>query len=1031
MTNIFLREIHLKDFRTFGDFALSIPPGPGLTLLVGTNGLGKSSFFDGIEWCLTGTIRRFLDYVGRLNESEYLTRRDAEAGTHRVSLTFSEGEPLIRALHEHPAVDVLVDLLKDPRWTDINDVGAYLGFTHFLGQASQQRFTNRGESDQWQALKGPSGIDRLESIRAALRGRTTTLAFRRRIEREENAINIAVRALEGWKSNTVRLAELEARGAAAGAETAVMLDERLSAIEQALLQGSQAAKGFTERLAIVRAAVEAEQRKVAQNRAGIEDLYSIFARFSETSSLIDSGNERLAAADAAIAAITAEVSEAMLAATRAEQEAAAQAEIVALTEAQHSECIHVRGAIVEFGVLSSELLTLQADEAILKAERDTCQADVASAKAMLSRANEVQATISRLNNEEATLRLWSKRAGELHALEVAARTKRNAASDASAAADRARSQSAELERAFKEACDTEATAIERFSARRRNASQFAELLSGIAAHIEHDDTSCPVCATTFLAGELQTLARNALNTQDAQLADDVRALDVLRDRRMAAAAAHAQSRSLIETETASAAAAAEAEAAVAGERAALADGLGLSVDSDFPSVIAERLAATTRLRATHIRDDGGSTTDISSAQSRVDALAAALASLSERLATALQRRIRCETALRAIEESLDGHPKPWNVEAADTALKAQRKLLDDARASLEGLALKRAATANFETEVRGRHVAAKAERDRIVGAVHDAKASRAAVLDRWQQAGMNGEPSSQVVEAREVALAKTARAVAEYLDETNALSRSHEAFLSQSELRTLRALMDKQGGEGAADNPAVYAQQLQEELRAKRAALQLTTATRDAVVAYGEQLKTEAESFSTQFLLPLNDLIDGFNRALLSTPGAAVQFSAEHTVARTSLAMQLRYADAADNAQYTTTLPPQLVLSEGQMAANGFSILCAASTAYRWSRWRGLLLDDPLQHNDIIHGAAFVDVMRNLVEHEGYQLLMSTHKREEGEFIARKFDAAGLPCTVVELVGASRDGVRISQPRHNAAARRLLVEPESRLSSSF
>src|SRR5687768_14678282 len=98
MSETFLREVHLQDFRTFGEFTLPVPAGPGLTLLVGTNGLGKSSFFDGIEWCLTDRIRRFQDYVGRLEESDYLTRRDAKPGTHRVSLTFSEGEPLTRAL---------------------------------------------------------------------------------------------------------------------------------------------------------------------------------------------------------------------------------------------------------------------------------------------------------------------------------------------------------------------------------------------------------------------------------------------------------------------------------------------------------------------------------------------------------------------------------------------------------------------------------------------------------------------------------------------------------------------------------------------------------------------------------------------------------------------------------------------------------------------------------------------------------------------------------------------------------------------
>ena len=111
------------------------------------------------------------------------------------------------------------------------------------------------------------------------------------------------------------------------------------------------------------------------------------------------------------------------------------------------------------------------------------------------------------------------------------------------------------------------------------------------------------------------------------------------------------------------------------------------------------------------------------------------------------------------------------------------------------------------------------------------------------------------------------------------------------------------------------------------------------------------------------------------------------------------------------------------MAANGFSILCAASVAYRWSSWRALLLDDPLQHNDIIHAAAFADVMRNLVEYEGYQLLVSSHDRAESEFLFRKFEAANLPCTMVTLTAPSREGVLSELPRHNAAASRLLARP--------
>jgi len=195
MSEIYLREVQLKDFRTFGDFSLALPPGPGLTLLVGTNGLGKSNFFDGIEWCLTGTVRRFEQYVGRLEEAAYLTRRDAPAAAHQAYLQFTTGETLTRNARGGASEEAVASLLKQPEWTDIKNPAAYLAFTHFLGQASQLRFTSREQSEQWEALKGPSGIDRLEAIRTALRGRATMTAFRRRAEKETVVLQGAEQAL--------------------------------------------------------------------------------------------------------------------------------------------------------------------------------------------------------------------------------------------------------------------------------------------------------------------------------------------------------------------------------------------------------------------------------------------------------------------------------------------------------------------------------------------------------------------------------------------------------------------------------------------------------------------------------------------------------------------------------------------------------------------------------------------------------------------------------------------------------------------
>lgn len=79
--------------------------------------------------------------------------------------------------------------------------------------------------------------------------------------------------------------------------------------------------------------------------------------------------------------------------------------------------------------------------------------------------------------------------------------------------------------------------------------------------------------------------------------------------------------------------------------------------------------------------------------------------------------------------------------------------------------------------------------------------------------------------------------------------------------------------------------------------------------------------------------------------------------------------------------------------------------AYPWSRWRGLVLDDPLQHNDTIHAAAFADFVCNLVASRGYQVLLSTHDRAQAEFLRRKMTSRNLPCAVLNLLGTGQDGV--------------------------
>lgn len=240
MSDIFLSRIAIHDFRTFGDFAIDLPAAPGLVLLTGTNGLGKSSFFDAIEWGLTNKIRRFEPYLQtgkkKLAEKDYLTRRGADPGSHRVSLTFSDHDPIERgAGTSTPMAEIIAQLARPDRRT-INDLGTYLALTHFLGQASQQRFTSRDPRDQWHALKGPSGIDRLERVRAGLRGRPTVTAFTRRIEQQQASAATLERQMADWQGWMTRLERLRSAARAAGVLTTAEVSERIDQLENEMLQ---------------------------------------------------------------------------------------------------------------------------------------------------------------------------------------------------------------------------------------------------------------------------------------------------------------------------------------------------------------------------------------------------------------------------------------------------------------------------------------------------------------------------------------------------------------------------------------------------------------------------------------------------------------------------------------------------------------------------------------------------------------------------------------------------------------------------
>ena len=53
MSGVYLTRVRLEQYRTFRQLDIRLPDGPGVLIVQGSNGIGKSSLFDGLEWALT------------------------------------------------------------------------------------------------------------------------------------------------------------------------------------------------------------------------------------------------------------------------------------------------------------------------------------------------------------------------------------------------------------------------------------------------------------------------------------------------------------------------------------------------------------------------------------------------------------------------------------------------------------------------------------------------------------------------------------------------------------------------------------------------------------------------------------------------------------------------------------------------------------------------------------------------------------------------------------------------------------------
>lgn len=406
--------IDIENFLAFGPKQTIDFTGDKLWIIAGENGVGKSTIFDAVTYCLFGEARG--------SKKEDLIRQGTNG--FRLSYTFQLGKDFYRINRNHngktPTQSAERGIGADGPWNAVpHTTGAkaldkwladLLGISYEMYSASIM--LEQGKADAIINAKGPKrreilkqilGIDRFEEIWK--RVDADRLAAKKRMDES----SVKLRNLLPVTADDVALAALMQTNTNAGYVAAD------AAYTAAAALPSQA--GTWERLTT----------ELARLRAELEAGAALLNRRSE----IEANAERLTLLERLVPALVARREAVAEAATVAEQLAAAQsrydadaAAILQLDEEQQDEREQVRA-------VQRRLDELRATEPECKANRDALQRELAAAESIAALARALAEFPSTLDDEQERDRaaLLQVEADEIAARtdETQSRTKRDAA----------------------------------------------------------------------------------------------------------------------------------------------------------------------------------------------------------------------------------------------------------------------------------------------------------------------------------------------------------------------------------------------------------------------------------------------------------------------------------------------------------------------------------------------------------------------------------------------------------------------------
>ena len=260
------------------------------------------------------------------------------------------------------------------------------------------------------------------------------------------------------------------------------------------------------------------------------------------------------------------------------------------------------------------------------------------------------------------------------------------------------------------------------------------------------------------------------------------------------------------------------------------------------------------------------------------------------------------------------------------------------------------------------------------------------IESQWVANGLGGEPNDELLKHELNNISKIIRersemkAKLEKLEIDLAKWKTHEEYFQID--REIKGLTNDQSDDD-------FDKQLNDNLIKANKELELILERISTLNTFSSNLSTEINSIHEK-IKSINPYWNQLLRKIVIDP----RFS--NTILESYTYYNKPHADVKIGLHGDKVLASDIA-SEAQITDLQLTFLLSMAYKYQWSSWKGLLLDDPTQHHDLVHASGVFDLLRDYIVDHDFQIILATHDAVQAKFLYRKLENDGIPSKIWNL----------------------------------